>query len=332
MATKIDIRHNLVSNSAKLLSVLSRRDNLNVFMLAHGEGLSAKSSSIEKLGLSKKVYYTRLKQLMDEGLIEKLDCAYKHTTLGKIVYQNHILSLMEHMKYAKQMKMMDMLMHTKQFSEGEVANFVSKITGDNISTIVDTNASSPKTEFVSTYHEMVSAIVRRVEFCKNEILLANRFLDETILNSLVRKADSSKINVKVLTDSSLIAQYFKIEGNDLRLKNDVDNKKSTERINTVSSPWNLGKVDRRISKIPFSMIILDGREVGIEIVNWNDPRNFYGVMFVKGDQVTLKAIQDLYYEMWDNAIHFNDYNEKIESQKASIAYLIKQFNSTQEHI
>jgi hypothetical protein len=270
-------------------------------MLAHGEGLAAKSSAIKKLGLSRKVYYTRLKQLMNAGLIEKLDCAYKHTTLGKIVYQNHILSLMEHMKCAKQMKMIDMLMHTKQFSEGEVSNFVRKITGDHISTIVDTNASSPKTEFVSTYHEMVSAIVRRVEFCKNEILLANRFLDETILNSLVCKADSSKINVKVLTDSSLIAQYFNVKGEDLRLKNDVDNKNSTERINMVSSPCYLGKIDRRIYKIPFSIIILDHKEVGLEIVNWNDPRNFYGVIFVKGDQATLKAMQDVYYEMWDNA-------------------------------
>jgi hypothetical protein len=332
MATKTDTKHDLVTNSAKILSVLSRRDNLNIFTFAHGEGLAAKSSTIKKLGLSRKVYYIRLKQLMNAGLIEKLDCAYKHTTLGKIIYQNHILCLMEYLKYAKQMKMIDTLMHTKQFSEGEVANFVSKITGDNINTIAGTNASSPKTEFVSTYHEMVSAIVRRVEFCKNEILLANRFLDETILNSLARKADSSKINVKVLTDLSIITQYFKIEGEDLRLQNDVDNKNSTERINMVSSPWYLGKVDRRIFKIPFSIIILDGREVGLEIVNWNDPRNFYGIIFVKGDQATLKAMQDHYYQLWDSAYPLYDYNEKIESQKASIGYLIKQFNSIQEHI
>jgi hypothetical protein len=320
MATKTDIKHDLVTNSAKLLSVLSRRDNLNLFMLAHGEGLAAKSSAIKNLGLSRKVYYTRLKQLMNAGLIEKLNCAYKHTTFGKTVYQNHILSLMEHMKYAKQMKMIDTLMHTKQFSEGEVANFVRKIAGDHISTIVDTNASSPKTEFVSTYHEMVSAIVRRTEFCKNEILLANRFLDETILNSLVCRADSSKINVKVLTDSNLIARYFNVKGEDLRLKNDVDNKNSTERINKVSSPLYLGKVDRRISNIPFTMIILDGIEVALEIVNWNDPRNFYGAIFVKGDQATLRAMQDLYYKMWDNAYPLNDYNEKIESQKATVPY------------
>jgi hypothetical protein len=223
-------------------------------------------------------------------------------------------------------------MHTKQFSEGEVANFVRKITGDNISTIVDTNASSPKTEFVWTYHEMVSAIVRRVEFCKNEILLANRFLDEIIINSLVRKADSSKINVKVLTDSSVLEQYFKIEGNDLRLKNEVDNTKSTERINMVSGPWYVGKVDRRISKVPFSMIILDGKEVGIEIVNWNDPGNFYGVFFIRESGKALKIMRERYYEMWNNAYPLYDYKQKIESQKATIANLIKQLNNTQEHI
>ena len=68
------------------------------------------------------------------------------------------------------------------------------------------------------------------------------------------------------------------------------------------------------------MIILDGIEVALEIVNWNDPRNFYGAIFVKGDQATLRAMQDLYYKMWDNAYPLNDYNEKIESQKATVPY------------
>jgi hypothetical protein len=307
----------LVKNSAKLLSILSRRDNLSIFMLAVGdtnnEGLAAKSSTIQKLGLSKKVYYARLKQLIGAGLIEKTDGIYKHTTLGNIIYQNHILSLIEELKNMKQMKMVDTLRHTKQFSEDEIDNFIRRITGNKIS-IPDSNTSSIRIEFAWTYQDMVSAMVERIEFCKNEILLASRYLNEIIINSILRKANSSAIEVKVLTDSSLVKQYFEAEGKTLKLRD--NDKNASERLNVVSNPWYPGKVSRRIASIPFSMIILDDKEIGIEIVNWNDPKNFHGVIFIKGDEKTLKIMQELYYKIWVKASpSYNHSREKMLSQQ-----------------
>ena len=292
----------LVKKSAKILSILSKEDNLNIFISADSKndnGLEAKSSTIQELRLSRKVYYTRLKQLVDAGLIEKSDGVYKHTTLGNIIYENDILSLMEYLKNTKQMKMVDTLKRTKQFSDDEIANFVNKIAGGGgIRTSTATNASSTKVEITLTYQDMVSAIIERVEFCKNEILLASRSLNELIINNILRRANSG-INVKVLTDSSLVKQYFEAEGKALKLK-DAD-KHITEKISVVSNPWYPGNVNRRIAKIPFSMIILDGKEVGIEIVNWNEPKDFYGAVFIREDEKTSKRMQALYYKIWDNA-------------------------------
>jgi hypothetical protein len=318
MDTNALVDPTLVKNSAKLLSVLSRQDNLNIFMFADGNnrGLEAKSSTLQKIGLSRRVYYTRLKQLINAGLIEKSDHVYRHTTLGNIIYKNHILGIMEHLKNTKQMKMVDTLKHANQFSEDEIANFMTKITGGN--NILETSGSSSiKVESVWTYHDMVSAIVERVEFCDKEILLASRYLNDIIINSILRKANSSRIDVKVLTDSNLVKQYFDAEDVTLKLKFD-NNKNAAERINVVSNPWYPGKVDRKITKIPFSMIILDRKEVGIEIVNWNDPKDFYGVIFVKGDQATSKVMQDVYYKMWDKASPSFEYDRQQseeESQK-----------------
>jgi hypothetical protein len=304
----------LVKNSAKLLSILSRQDNLNIFMFADGSnrGLEAKSSTLQKIGLSRRIYYTRLKQLINAGLIEKSDHVYRHTTLGNIIYKNHILGIMEHLKNTKQMKMVDTLKHANQFSEDEIANFVSKITSDYNSIETITSASSIKVESVWTYQDMVSAMVERVELCNKEILLASRYLNEIIINSILRKANSSRIDVKVLTDSTLVKQYFEVEDVTSKLKFDND-KNSTERINVVSNPWYPGRVDRKIAKIPFSMIILDRKEIGIEIVNWNDPKNFYGVIFVKGYQTISKIMQDLYYKIWDNASPSFEY-DRAESE------------------
>jgi hypothetical protein len=292
----------LVKRSAKILSILSKEDNLNIFIFAdakNNNGLKAKSSTIQELGLSRKVYYTRLKQLIDAGLIEKSDGTYKHTTLGNIIYENDILSLIECLKNTKQMKMVDTLKRTKQFSEDEIANFVNRITGGGIRTSTATNASSTKIEIALTYQDMVSAIIERVQFCQNEILLASRSLNELIINNILRKANTG-VNVKVLTDSSLVKQYFEAEGKTLKLKDGGD-KHINEKISVVSNPWYPGNVHRRIAKIPFSMIILDGKEVGIELVNWNEPKDFYGVVFIRGDENTSKRMQALYYKIWDSA-------------------------------
>jgi hypothetical protein len=300
MGTNVLVDPTLVKNSVNLLSILSRQDNLNIFMSASSSnnGLEANSSTLQRLGLSRRVYYTRLKQLINAGLIEKSDHFYRHTTLGNIIYKNHILAMMEHLKNTKQMKMVDTLKHTNQFSEEEITNFVSKIVGGNNE--IDASQSAIKVESIWTYQDMVSAIVERVEFCNKEVLLASRYLNEIIINSILRKANSSRINVKVLTDSTLVRQYFEVEGSTLKPSVEKD-KNATERMNVVSNPWYPGRVGRKICKIPFSMIILDHKEVGLEIINWNDPRNFFGVIFVKGDQSTLKAMEDLYYKMWNNA-------------------------------
>jgi hypoxanthine-guanine phosphoribosyltransferase len=73
--------------------------------------------------------------------------------------------------------------------------FFSNLSGGIISSIAAADASSTKIEFVWIYHDMVSAIVERVEFCNNEILLAGRYLDEIIINSVLRKANSLRIIV-----------------------------------------------------------------------------------------------------------------------------------------
>jgi hypothetical protein len=191
---------------------------------------------------------------------------------------------------------------------------MSKITSGN--NILERSTSSIKVESVWTYQDMVSAIVERVELCNKEILLASRYLNEIIVNSMLRKANSSRLDVKVLTDSNLVKRYFEAEDLTTKLKFD-NNKNAAERINVVSNPWYPGRVDRKIAKIPFSMIILDRKEVGIEIVNWNDPKDFYGVIFVKGDQATSRVMQDLYYKIWDNASPSFEYDRQQSEMRSS---------------
>jgi len=291
MGTELLTDQEAMKSSTKLLSVLSKKDNLSIFIFAK-DGLNAESSTMQNLGLSRKVYYTGLRQLIDAGLISKSEGAYSYTTLGGIIYQGHIVRLIEEMKNKQQMMMIDTLKNSKEFSEEDITNFVDRITHSRNGM----NAEAlPKIEIAWTYQDMVSAIVERVQLCKNEILLASRSFNEIIINNILRKANSG-IDVKVISDSSLVKQYIEAEGRGLIL----NDKNSSERIKVVSNPWYPGKVKRRVARIPFSIIVLDGKEIGVEVVDWNEPKKFYGVIFIR-EEKTSKTMLNFYNKMWDAA-------------------------------
>jgi hypothetical protein len=313
MATELLTDQEVMKSSTKLLSVLSKKDNLSMFIFAK-DGLKAESSTLQNLGLSRKVYYTRLRQLVDAGLISKSEGAYSYTTLGGIIYQRHIVELIEEMKNKQQMMMIDTLKNTQEFSEEDITNFVDRIT--HTSSGMKTEAP-PKIEIAWTYQDMVSAIVERVQLCKNEILLASRSFNEIIINNILRKANSG-IDVKVISDSGLVKQYIEAEGRGLSL----NDKNSSERIKVVSNPWYPGKVKRRVARIPFSIVVLDGKEVGVELVDWNEPKKFYGVVFIR-EEKTSKTMLNFYNKMWDAATE----GETLAGTKDTPSSAVKQAES-----
>jgi hypothetical protein len=299
---KLVLDRELVKKSAKLLSVLSQWDNLCIFMFASSGQLMAETASLQKLKLSRKVYYTRLKQLIDADLVEKSAGVYRHTSLGHVIYQNHIVRLVEEVKNTKQLKIIDTLTHAREFSEDDIARFVSQISGSPSDFfIMDTTSSSSsspaKIEVAWNYQDMMSAIVQRIESCKSEILLATRSFNEVIINRILRKANSG-IDVKVLADSSLVKQYAEVQDNNLIKLN----RNSSESIDTITGPWHFKNIQRRLTKIPCSMIVFDGAELGIEIVNGNEPTQFYSTIFIN-DERTSKTMLDFYHKMWDDAAY-----------------------------
>ena len=257
-------------------------------------GLKAEAPSPERNSLSKKVYYTSLKQLINSGLVEKSDGKYVHTTFGSIVYQSHIIRLIDQLRNQKQMVMIDTLKHSDQFSESDIESFVDKI-------IDGTNGLSEdapsKIEIVLTYEDMVSAIVERTEFSKNEILLASRHFNEIIINNILRKAKSG-INVKVVAEKMLVDQFF--EQNIEHLQ--VNDKNAVERMNVVGNPWYPGNISRRLANVPFSMTLFDRREVAIELINANEPKSFHGAIFIR-DEKSCKRMLEYYQKLWDSALN-----------------------------
>jgi hypothetical protein len=69
----------------------------------------------------------------------------------------------------------------------------------------------------------------------------------------------------------------------------------------VGNPWYPdSKIERRIATIPFGMIIIDERQVGIELIDHNNPKNFSGAILIKDEKFS-KTMKDFYQKIWDRA-------------------------------
>ncbi len=299
----------LVNKTTNILSILSKKDALSIFLLAK-DGLRAETNTPQKVGLTRKQYYTRLKQLVDSGLIDKSGDEYNHTTLGTFVHQKHIMELFEHAKNVKQMKMVDTLKRTRQFSEDDIANFVGKIAGKNLTA----STTLTKCRLISTYEDMISALVERINFAQSEILLASRFTNELIINAMIRKANEG-LDVKIVADTDLVKQFI----NSARDKLQVVDEHSLERVNVAGNPWYAaGDMERRYTHIPFSFMTLDGKEAGLEFVDAHNPGRFNTCMLVE-DEAICKELRTRFNALWGIASgNLTELLQTLTSNKAKI--------------
>ena len=282
------LEQELVNRTTELLSILSKKDALAIFLLAK-DGLKAETDTPQKIGLTRKQYYTRLKQLVDNGLVDKTGDIYSHTTLGTLIHERHLMALLEHVRNVKKMQMVDVLKRTRQFNEEEITNFIGK-TNDTLTKVVE------KFAYIAwKYEDMVTMIVERSQFAKNEILVSTRFLNETIINKVMLRAKSG-VHTRVIADSKLIQNYFKEAGEKLN----VMDKNALERVRVVANPWYPSTIQRRYADLPFSFVVFDGKEVAIELVDSTSVPIFKACMLVRDEEVA-RNFQEFYSNIWNNA-------------------------------
>ena len=279
----------ILSQLTEVLSVLSKNDALTIFLMAN-EGIKSELDTPTKIGLTKKQYYTRLKQLVDLGLITKNNESYIQTAFGRVVYQKHIIGLTNNIKNSKYLQMVDVLKADPKFNEKDIMEFMSKVEPQ-----VSSDLESSKKSFTvtSSYEDMVRKILEMIEFAQNEILLVTRFQNELIINSILKKA-SAGINVRVLADTGMVGEYFAKESG---MRSD---KNKNEREKVVSNPFYPSKIDRRYTKVPFCILVVDNKRVGLETVDITESKKFKMAIFTE-DQSLSATMTTTFDSLWQTA-------------------------------
>lgn len=290
----VDSDVNLLQQVTNVLSILSKNDALTIFLLSK-DRLESELETPYKIGLTKKQYYTRLKQLVDLGLLSKQENAYTHTAFGTLVYQKHILGLMSHLKNSKYLEMIDILKTTSKFDNEEIMEFLSKVNAGSNIELGNVNSTKQRIIVISSFDDLVTEVLQDVGFAKKEVLLISRFPNDLIINSLMQKANTGVI-VKSIADVEMVRDYFEEE----KCKIDTEDKNKTERIKVVSNPFYLSKVERRYAHVKFSVLVFDSKRVGIEIVDSYNPKKFKMAIFVDDEHLSTQ-MKDLFNNLWKDA-------------------------------
>jgi sugar-specific transcriptional regulator TrmB len=311
----IGVQQDIVSTSKNLFSILSRDDNLKMFEIAKN-GLKISLSILDKLEISPKRYYKALKQLKDAGLIEKKDKkkgTYFHTIFGSIVYQRNIIEMAQYTEHLEKMQMIDTLRQMEKFSEASVLKLAQDIIGTALmpspspssfqSTTISESINNitsflPIIDIIFSFDNVMQTLLQRIDCCKSEILIATRICPEIVINKILEKSKLG-VKVKVVADIDLVKEYFRPQE---KFLDNLNEKKSIEeRKCVVANPWYPdNSINRRIADIPFGVIILDKQEVGIELVNCNNPKEFYGGIFIRDEKIAM-SITDFFHQIWEKA-------------------------------
>ena len=120
----------MIRSACKLLSVLSRQDTLVLFMRIR-DGLYSNKNSSGLLNLTRKQYYTRLRNLVDAGLVKKNGDSYTHTTFGSLIYENYLAVMLKGIRNFKHIQMIDALKESQGLSKDEVTDLMNVVLKEN---------------------------------------------------------------------------------------------------------------------------------------------------------------------------------------------------------
>jgi sugar-specific transcriptional regulator TrmB len=292
------------SDAQQILAVLASADVFKLFV--YGErGFVFSLFLLEKLQMSKKQYYNALHKLKILGLLEKTDGLYHHTVSGSILHEQVIQQLVQLSKHQRELKIIDVLKKTGQYSDDEIRKFIEQITKDNNNNLIPKSAATANnTIIINSPEELVKTIRDRIELANKEILIATRITFDEGIAALI---NSIKLGVKVriLVDERLISEYHKVYYSSIQKSDSlpvINAKHSEERMKVVENPWYHSgvEIERRVGQIPFGLIIFDRNEVGIELVDSYNPHKFTAGILVKDSQIGDAALK-LYEELWYNS-------------------------------
>ena len=240
---------------ASIINVLGDPGALRILDKA-AVGFASGTLSIKELGMTPRKYYRNLRKLNDAKLVEHFENRYQLTSSGeslhKLLFKDVGTYLLEDQSLLEPVK--------------NVGN-------------------RTELRIISNYRDLINVLVSTIEKSKSEILLATKYLDMTVIQSIIFSFQRN-IKIKTITSEKVdFSGFIKLLGGFVR----------NIRPNTLK--FVVGKENNyRSGDVPLSFMIVDN-----EIAVFEIPNNEFRLAFVSTDREVVKILSRLFLEIWNQS-------------------------------
>jgi len=276
---KEEIAHPMTGELTTLLKLLAKPDAFKLFCHA-GEGIRNSTYAIEELNITPKKYYSRLKDLVNVGIVKKRDGAYRQTALGRMVYDRFLPAM------GKAVDARDELEFLAGLEGIEIENEVKKRILEELG--VQDFSGSTKVRMIDNYESMVVDVIDLCNEAEKSIIMASNYMDVRVMEAVFRAGERGVTNSFIVGKSRLSSKL-----KNLRMMLSLTFAKTV--LTFVSDIGEL-KNTVRFAELPYSFCIVDGHRNIIEISDTIDDR--FLAAFSVDDRGVGETATKFYEKLW----------------------------------
>lgn len=284
----LDISMGAFADIVHILNALGNEDALAIFLFAK-DGIASSKGAIRELGLTQKRFYSRLKDLLDNNLMEKVEGEYRHTALGGIVF--NLGMTMEGVLLNKdKLVIMNQLNRAKNISDEERKEMMDLFSIDQLA-----GESVSKIKLVDSFEEAVKNVLNLVENAKESIQFCSKYSDIRVSQACMNAMERGVDTYFIVGDQDQFEYVFKL------IKPMITNPTYLKMILQFlkSSQLNTKYID-----IPYTFLIVDGTKSMIEI-----PKPFtntFSLSIFFDDEILSKRMMENFSILWENGVEVHD--------------------------
>lgn len=285
----LEVSDDSIGQCVRLFGVLSSEDAIRIFLYAEN-GIASSTQAIKDLGLTQKRYYSRLKGLIDMGLIKKVKGDYVYTSLGKMLHKLG-LSLIGVLENKERIDILYELSKTDALSVDERSR-IRNLIADNseigplLSSMI-TGASPGEIEMIQEYGDLAKKLVEEIRQAKKSVLLASNYVEPSVVEAQM-KAQRRGVKFKVLLSRETMSKRM------TKLKLLLSPKIFLNLMEFTKSMKNNDDWFRE-ADLSFSFCIVDGRKCYFELP---PVESEFSIAFYLLDEIISQRFSNLFEKLW----------------------------------
>jgi len=192
-------REDIIRFGLQLFDIFSNIDTLRIFLYAY-DGIRSSKRAMEELGLTPKRYYSRLRELVEMGVLKKGEGGYEYTPLGKALYQLGYY-LLDILKNREKLKLIGELMRSDILRPKEAEQILDIISGksEGLELVLRSLYIKGRSDIrkITDYEKLVNYLREDIESAHDFIYLASRYIDTRIIETGIVALERG-VDIKVL--------------------------------------------------------------------------------------------------------------------------------------